>query len=141
MQKFENQPISGVTSMAASQHCLEILLILVTKLYKYSFFIIWAHVMCNYLLSWDYQKKYYLQTQISHKKDFQPNKNSPENIALPKFYIIVGIGGINSPPQKHHPLFLAKPPYILVFQPTPPPHPPLKLDLSLNPKNIKVFHP
>ena len=132
MQKFENQPISGVTSMAASQYCLEILLILVTKMYKYTFFIIWAHVMCNYLLSWDCQKKYSLQTQISHTKDLQPNKNSPENIALPKFYIIVGIG-VSTPP-----LFFAKPPpetkklskpppqaispYILVFQ-----EPPLKV--------------
>ena len=125
MQKFENQPISGVTSMAASQYCLEILLILVTKMYKYTFFIIWAHVMCNYLLSWDCQKKYSLQTQISHTKDLQPNKNSPENIALPKFYIIVGIGVSTPPPLKNTspslscqpPPFLGNPPYILVFQP------------------------
>ena len=51
--------------------------------------------------------------------------------------------GIN-PPLKHHPLFLAKPPflgnpplYILVFREPPP----LKVEFFNEPQNIKVFHP
>ena len=61
--------------------------------------------------------------------------------------------GVSPLYQKHHLLFLAKPPLNLQasqaphrqssplywFLMTPPP--PLKLDISVNPQNIKVCHP
>ena len=140
MQKFENQPISGVTSMAASQHCLEILLILVTKLYKYSFFIIWAHVMCNYLLYGIIRKNIIFKLRFPTKKISNQTKIVLKTLPYPSSISQWALG-VSTPPLKNTtPSFLPSPPIYWFFNP-PPPHPPLKLDLSLNPKNIKVFHP